>query len=109
VTEYLNITNPDIHVVQCTTVANRKDWHASECGVFCLSKAKHVKIYSTLVWKNGGHLSLFAGDGRLVASWPSLFTGSFQQDGGFEDGLYARVGAANGIVPAVTVSFIEDD
>jgi hypothetical protein len=107
--DHLNITNPDIRPGLPDTIGNRKDWHATECGTFHLSSSDHVKFYSALVWKNGGWLHLYDGAGRMFASFPTLFTGSFVLEGGVFGGLYVKIGAANGIVPAVTVSFMDDN
>ena len=105
--EYLDISNAKDAVVKQN--GSRFEWHSTESGLFCLSRAKHVKFYSALVWKNGGYLSLYDGDGRIIFSMPTVFTGSFLLDGGCSGGLYARVGAANCVCPANTVTFMTQE
>lgn len=92
-----------------TSDGKRFTWHPSEIGTFRLSSAKHVKFYALEVWKNGGHVSIADGSGRVIFKQPSLFTGSFQMDGGLSDGLIIRLGAASGVIPSVTVSWMATD
>jgi hypothetical protein len=105
--EYLDISNAQDAVVKKN--GNRYEWHSTESGLFCLSRAKHVKFYSALVWKNGGWFHIYAGDGRLLFGQSSIFTGSFLIDGGCAAGLYVRVGANSSIAPAVTIAWMESD
>lgn len=107
--EYLELNTPDIQDVIKERHGNKFEWHSTEPGIFRLSTAKWVNFYSTLVWKNGGYLSLYDGTGRLIAAWPTLFTGSFVLQGACEGGLYARVGAAAGMAPANTISWMEQE
>ena len=107
--EYLDITSPQIIPVVTEKIGKRYEWHSTEPGTFRLSSAKWVNFYSTLVWKNGGYLSLYDGTGRMIAAWPSLFTGSFVLQGAAQGGLYARVGAAVGMGPGNTICWMESD
>jgi len=106
--EYLEI-NDYVVPVQSERIGNRFEWHSTEPGTFCLSKAKHVKFYSALIWKNGGYISVYDGTGRLVWAMPSIFTGSFVVDAYCENGLYVRVGAGPGLCPSNTICWLEQD
>lgn len=78
-------------------------------GTFRLSSAKDVKLYAIEVHKNGGHITVAAGDGRVVWSMPSAFTGSFNLEGGFSDGLIGRHGAVDAVVPVYTITWLESN
>lgn len=107
--EYIDITSSNIQDIVKNKIGNRFQWHSTESGIFCLSKARHSNLYSVLIWKNGGWLNLYDGFGRLLVGFPSLFTGSFVICGYAQNGLYARVGAYNNITPANTLCWLEQD
>jgi len=85
----------------------RKQWHATEEGLFRLSTAKHVNWQVAEIWKNAGHLTVFDGNGRAVFKQPSVFTGSFKLDGYCENGLLVRLGAGHHVCPNVTITWQE--
>ena len=85
-------------------------WRPTDCGTFCLSVAKHIKLSSILIWKNGGYFHVQDTKGDLKLSFPTLFTGSFHVEGGWDDtGLMVVVGAGHGIIPEITLSWLESD